>query len=275
MLGLARSLGIDRASALGCCIGRTLGPRTGRQARVLRNLARALPATTSTERVCIANDMWGQFGRTVAESLLLDRIAADPSRVVLANPSVLDQVAGDRCGTVFVGLHFGNWEVTVLAAAQAGETPIGVYKPLADHAANDWLKARRAAHYPGGLLPATRGTLLSIARHVRNGGSVCLLGDHRDAAGLAVEFFGADAASTALPAMLAVRYGARMIAARVDRQQGNRFVVHLERIELAASGDEASDILAATARLQAVFQRWITADPAQWLWFYKRWSSTE
>lgn len=275
MQSVARTLGIERASAFGCWIGRTLGPRTGRHTRVLRNLQRALPKLDAARRAEIADQMWGQFGRTVAESLLLDRIAADSSKVRIANPSVLDSAAGERRGTVFVGLHFGNWEVTVLAAGKAGQQPIGLYKPLADKAADAWLRARRVVHYPGGLLPATRGALLSVARHVRDGGSICLLGDHRDASGLDVEFFGANAPSTALPGLLAVRYGARLIATRVERQAGGHFVVHLHPIPIARTGDEAADIRAATAETQAVFQRWIEAEPAQWLWFYKRWSSLD
>ena len=275
MQWLARRLGLERASTFGCWIGRTIGPRTGRHTRVVRNLERALPGLDTTRRTAIADEMWGQFGRTVAESLLLDRIAADPSKVLIANSSVLDAEAGERRGTVFVGLHFGNWEVTVLAAGRAGQQPIGLYKPLADKAADAWLRASRVAHYPGGLLPATRGALLSVARHVRKGGAVCLLGDHRDAAGLDVQFFGAKAPSTALPGMLAVRYGARLFATRVERRAGERFLVHLHPIPIVRTGDEAADIRAATAETQAVFQRWIEADPAQWLWFYKRWSSVD
>lgn len=271
---LARGLGIERASALGCWIGRTLGPHTGRHKRVMRNLQRALPGLDAERRGEVADRMWGQFGRTVAESLLLDRLAAEPHRVVIANPSVLEG-GGEPRGTVFVGLHYANWEVTVLAAAQAGEQPIGLYKPLADPAADAWLRARRIAHYPGGLLPATRGALLTVARHVRRGGSVCVLADHRDESGVEVEFFGASAPSAALPALLAVRYGARLIAARAERRPEGRFVVHLQPIEIVRTGDEATDIRAATAATQAVFQRWIEADPAQWLWFYKRWSSQD
>ena len=110
-----------------------------------------------------------------------------------------------------------------------------------------------------------------MARHVRAGGSVCLLGDHRDSAGVDVPFFGIDARSTMLPAMLAVRYHARLIAARVDRTGGTRFSVHLERVPVHPTGSEDADIHTATSDLQAVFQRWIEMRPAEWLWFYNRW----
>ena len=88
-------------------------------------------------------------------------------------------------------------------------------------------------------------------------------------------FFGHLAPSVALPAMLGVRYGARIIAVRVDRLPNARFSVVLERIAVADTGDTAADTLATTASIQAGLEAWIKADPGRWLWFYKRWQETD
>ena len=270
---LANRMSIEQASRLGSFIGRTLGTNTKRNSRALANLTAALPDTTAAERDTIVRCMWDNFGRTVAESLLIDRIAADPSRVSLANPELLAECGADGRGTVFVGLHFGNWEATIIPALRHGQSPMGVYKPLKDADANAWLLQQRRHLYPGGLLPASSGTLLKIARHVRGGGAICVLADHRDSDGLSVPFFGRPAPSVALPAMLAVRYGARVLAARVDRLPNARFTVALERIAVPSTGDVAADTLATTAAIQARFEAWIRSDPGRWLWFYKRWDA--
>ena len=276
---LANRLSIEQASAVGSFIGRRLGTASKRNSRALANISFALPSTTPAERDLIARGMWDNFGRTVAESLLIDRIAEDPGRVVLANPELLDAAQGPGLdpgrGTVFVGLHFGNWEATIIPALRHGQRPIGVYKPLKNAEVNAWLLRHRRHLYPGGLYPASSGTLLRIARHVRAGGAICVLADHRDAAGLAVPFFGRPAPSVALPAMLAVRYGARILAARVDRLPHARFSVTLDEIAVPGSGDQAADTLAATAAIQAKLQDWITTDPGRWLWFYKRWDAAD
>ena len=106
---------------------------------------------------------------------------------------------------------------------------------------------------------------------MRAGGSICVSGDHRDSDGLSVPFFGRPAPSVALPAMLAVRYGARVFAVRVDRLPNARFSVMLERIAVPDTGDVAADTLATTVTIQARLEAWIKADPGRWLWFYKRW----
>lgn len=268
---MAGALPIETVSATGGWLGRNLGPRTRRQRRVLENLGRALPAATEAERRRYALEMWDNFGRVIAEGMILDRIAADSGRVVLANPEVLEDASGGSRGTVFVGLHFGNWEATVIPALALKLELMGFYKASRDETFNVWLHGIREHLYPSGLLPGNGATLLKVTKHVRRGGSVCLLGDHRDASGIDVDFFGAPAPSTALPALLAVRYGARLIAARVDRHKGARFSVHIEPIEIARSNDEEADIRMTTQRLQGVFEEWVRARPGQWLWFYKRW----
>jgi KDO2-lipid IV(A) lauroyltransferase len=268
---LAKRISIERVSFVGSVIGRTLGAGTKRDARAIANLTASMPNITQAERKAIVRGMWDNFGRTVAEALVTDRIAADPARVSLTNPDLLDGCCADGRGTVFVCLHFGNWELSTIPLVRHGHSPLVVYKPLNDSAANAYLLRLREHMHPGGLLPASRATLLRIARHVRVGGSICISGDHRDTNGLSVPFFGRPAPTASLPAMLAVRYGARVIAVRVDRMPNARFSVTLAPIPVLDTGDAAADILATTATIQARLEAWIKADPGRWLWFYKRW----
>jgi lauroyl/myristoyl acyltransferase len=154
-------------------------------------------------------------------------LAANERRVACANPAA---IARRQVGAIFIGLHFCNWEVTVVPAAQFGERPIGIYKPLRSAGADAYLRKLRAGLYPAGLLPASPATLLKLARHLRDGGSACMLADHRDLNGTVVPFFGYSAPSATLPALMAVKYGLPIYAARVDRLYGVRFSVHIERV---------------------------------------------
>lgn len=266
-------LSIDAISRLGANIGLTAGPRTRRHGRAVANIARALPALSHDEHERIARGMWENFGRTVAESFIIDKIAADTDRVVCENPDAVQTALARAGGAIFVGLHFGNWEATVIPAARLGQRPIGIYKPLRNDHADAYLRGLRKDLYPAGLLPASSATLLKVARHLRSGGSMCMLADHRDLGGTVVPFFGAAAPSPTLPALMSVKYGLPIFAARVDRLGGVRFSVHIEEVTAARSGDKDADVVAATAAIQAVFERWIRARPDQWVWFYNRWQT--
>ncbi|MGA7325094.1 MAG: lysophospholipid acyltransferase family protein [Rhodomicrobium sp.] len=270
---LPNVLSIDVISLLGAWVARAVGPRTRRHSRALVNIARAFPELSAEAHGRVARGMWENFGRTVAESFIIDRIAADENRVLCEGADAVRNALKRDGGAIFVGLHFGNWEVSVIPAARFGERPIGLYKPLKNDKAGTSVRKLREGLYPSGLLPATSASLLKIARHVREGGSVCMLADHRDRGGLVVEFFGQPAPTLTLPARLSVKFGVPIFAARVDRLDGARFSVHIEEILITRSGDRDTDIASATAAIQALFERWIRARPDQWVWFYKRWQS--
>lgn len=270
---LPNVLSIDAMSLLGARIALGLGPHTRRHARAMVNIARAFPELSSEAHDRIARGMWMNFGRTVAEGFVINRIAADLGRVVCEGADTVRNALKRDGGAVFVGLHFGNWEATAIAAAHFGEHPIGLYKPLKNDHADAYLRKLREGLYPSGLLSATPASVLKVARHVRKGGSVCMLADHRDLDGVVVEFFGQPAPSFALPARLSVKFNVPIFAARVDRLDGARFSVHIEEVSSTRCGDKNSDIAAATAAIQALFEGWVRARPEQWVWFYKRWHS--
>ncbi len=266
---LARVLPIAWVSGLGGFLGRRAFAGGKRQRRALANLAMAFPDLSDSQRSAIVRQMWDSYGRSLAETLVLDRIAADPARVELVNPEVLQDGAGS--GTVFVGMHYGNWEVNALPALGRFPGLAGLYKPFKSARFDQWVRRQRTGFYPGGLLEADASALLKAARLVRAGGAVCLLADHRDAGGIDVPFFGRPAPSSAFAAMLGRRFDARVIAARTDRLPGARFRVVLHRIEVPETDDSDGDIAAVTAEIQAKFGEWVRDDPGAWLWFYKRW----
>ena len=268
---LARRLSVEQVSGLGAMIGWWLGMGGRRTARAYANLAAVMPETSMAERKAIVRGAWDNFGRTIAESLVLDRLVADPDRITLTNPEALEVCGKDGRGTVFVAIHFANWELTSIPIVRSGIAPMTVYKPLKDKEVTDWLVRNREPFQPGGMHPASRATLLRLTRHVRTGGAICLSGDHRDTAGIAVPFFGRPASSGALPGLLAVRYKARVFGVRVDRLPNARFTLTLEPVEVADTGDEQADVEATTAAIQATFEHWIRAKPGMWRWFYRRW----
>ena len=263
-------LSINAISNLGAWIGVAAGPRTRRHGRAVANIARAFPELSSDRHENIAMGMWESFGRTIAESFIIDKIVADEGRVVCANPAAIARRQG---GAIFVGLHFGNWEVTVVPAAKIGEKPIGIYKPLRSAGADTYLRKLRAGLYPAGLLPSSSATLLKVARHLRDGGTACMLADHRDLNGTVVPFFGHSAPSATLPALMAVKYDLPIYAARVDRLHGVRFSVHIERVSVPHTHDKDTDVVSLTAAIQSTFEGWIRERPDQWVWFYNRWQS--
>jgi KDO2-lipid IV(A) lauroyltransferase len=265
---LLRALGPDRASALSGALWRRIAPMTSRHARALENLARAFPDMDAAERERIARAMWENLGRVMAEGLLLDRIL-DARRVRPDAASRAVLAAGGR--GVFAALHYGNWEVGAWPLTAAGFRTAGVYRPLDNPLIDAHVVRLRRHVFVAGLFGKGAGSPRRLLAHARAGHPTAILADQREMRGVAVPFFGHPAPSTTLPAFIARTLDLPLFAARAVREGGVRFRVEVEPVPVPRTADRDADILAATAALQAAFERWIRDDPTQWMWAHRRW----
>lgn len=248
---------------------RFFGPMNKRHRRAMDNLARAFPEMSEAERDRLARDMWDNLGRVAAETLQIDRVTRDPSRFEFDVADV-GSLVGDG-GAVVVSMHAGNWEVTTLGALELGWSPIGVYKALSNVRSDALLRRLREPLYPGGLLPKGHETARRVITRVRKGGRVAMLADLRDPRGAIIPFFGHDAYATTYPAMVACTCGVPLIAARVLRLPGDRFRISAVVVDVPRTGDRKADALALTQAYHGLFEQWIRAAPAQWMWNMRKW----
>ncbi|HVV92066.1 MAG TPA: lauroyl acyltransferase [Hyphomicrobiales bacterium] len=267
--GLVRLLGPDRASALSGRLWRLAAPRTRRHARALENLARAFPEMDAAQRERIARAMWENLGRVMAEGLLIDRII-DEGRVQ-PGATGLAILAEARGRGVYASMHYGNWELTAWPLTAGGCRTAGIYRPLDNPLLDARIAALRHRIYVDGLFGKGEGSPRRLFTHARAGHPIVMLADLREMRGIAVPFFGHAAPSTPLPAMVARSLDLPLVAARTVREGGVRFRVEAEPVPVPRTADRDADIMAATAALHAVFERWIREDPAQWMWAHRRW----
>jgi KDO2-lipid IV(A) lauroyltransferase len=270
--GLVRLLGPDRASAFSGAVWRLIAPHTARHARALENLARAFPEMAAGERERIARAMWENLGRVMAEGLLIERIL-DEGRVEadVTSQAILAEFNGRG---VYASMHYGNWEFVAWPLTAWGCPTVGIYRPLDNPLLDARVTGLRGKIYVGGLLGKGTDAPRRLFAHARAGHPVGMLADLREMRGVAVPFFGHPAPSTPLPALIARGLDLPLIAGRTMRQGGVRFRVETERVPVPRTADRDADVRAATAALQAVFERWIRDDPTQWMWAHRRWDPT-
>jgi KDO2-lipid IV(A) lauroyltransferase len=267
---LFRVLPLEFASALSGRLWRWIAPLTHRHGRAIANLRRAFPERSEEDCEAIAREMWESLGRNFAESFHLaeisrsDRVGADPDSM-----RQLQALAGQ--GAVICAAHQANWEVMSMLAIRAGLKPGGLYQRVKNPYVDAWLRRARAAYYPGGLHAKNRKAIFNLMRLVQNGGCMTVLADLREFSGVRVPFFGMPAPSTTFPAMIARSLDKPLYAWFNAREPGVRFHLWSERIEVPKTDDKEADILAATANLQAAFERAIRERPAQWMWGHRRW----
>jgi KDO2-lipid IV(A) lauroyltransferase len=173
---------------------------------------------------------------------------------------------------LFVSGHFANWELMPFVAAQYGIEGGEVYRPLNNPAIDRWMVRQRMTYGPKDQIAKGAQGTRRIFTLLRGGKAILLLVDQKTNEGVPAPFFGRDAMTTPAPAALALKLGALVLPASLERLRGSRFrmTVH-PALEFAATGDSERDTLALTIRINEKIEELVRRRPSQWLWIHRRW----
>ena len=270
--GLLRLLPVDAASAFGAAALRTLGPLTGADRTIRRNLELAFPEKDAAERDRIRIAHWEQFGRFVAEFPMLDRLTPASGRVEVVGAERLAAIAAGGQPTLMISGHFSNFEIMAAAIVAAGVKCQVSYRPANNPYFNDRIIQGRARYGVTSLAPKGSEGAREIMRALSRGESVAMLIDQKFNAGVASPIFGHMAHTSAGPVRLAQRVGGKVTPLAVQRLKGARFRVTIyEPIVLADTGDREADTVTGVRQLNAFLEERIRERPEEWFWAHKRW----
>ncbi|HRD75650.1 MAG TPA: lipid A biosynthesis acyltransferase [Hyphomicrobiaceae bacterium] len=282
LVGFVRLMPLDTAVRVSARSWRRLAPLLSpkRHQRALENVAIAFPDMSEAERKRLVLAHWENLGRVMAETMQIDRLIAEPSRIEVVSP--VWQRYKEKLGAVIgVSLHMGNWELAVWPLTAAGAKPAAVYRTVKNPYVDRYLRHIRRDLYPGGLLGKGKvdgsveegqRTARQIMDHVRHGGRLGLVCDLYDKFGIEVPFFGKPAKSVTIAGMIARRIGARIWLARCVRVgDQSRFRIEIKELKVPRTANIGDDVRTITAAMQAEFEAWIREVPEQWMWSNRRW----
>lgn len=270
-MGLFRIMGVDAASAAGGFIGRNIFARTRVTERARENLTKAFPEKSRAEIDTILRGMWDNLGRTVAEYAHLDKfdLHGDDPRITTENTEVAEKVRGKA--VLMLSGHFANWETMGIAASRFGLDGAIVYRPPNNPYVDRYIARARAKKGYADQISKHHGAR-RIFSLLRTGKAILLLADQKTNEGVAAPFFGRDAMTTPVPAMLALKLNAPVVFASNKRLGGARFRVTMHPpLEFSPSGDVQADIKAMTAAINLRIEQMVREEPSQWLWIHRRW----
>lgn len=270
--GFFKLLPPDAASNLGGWIMRRLGPRLGVSRTAYRNLALALPDKTEAEKKDIVAGMWDNLGRVIAEYPHLKKIAG---RVDLSGLENARAVLDSGNPAIFFGGHLANWEIPPICAKRIGMALHVVYRRPNNPYVDGLLRHARSAGAVGQIPKGVEGAreILSV---LRKKGSLGILVDQKMNEGLAIPFFGHDAMTGPGVAQFAVRMGCGLCPLRIERLQGARFRITVEKsIPVQDTGDRDADYRRIMTDVNRHLEAWIRERPEQWLWIHNRWPESK
>lgn len=179
-------------------------------------------------------------------------------------------------GTVFVGLHMGNWDLGGALLAHRGYPMHVIMETFRNPHLNRWVRStrERLGMVTVPVEEAARGAL----RALRQNQGVAILMDRPlqpGEGGVEITFCGAPTAIPAGAATLSLRTGAPVVTCAMVRLPDNTFqaMVHGPYFP-QPSGDMKRDVQALTQRLMDDFAGWVRQYPDQWYMFRRMWHSS-
>lgn len=271
LFGFLRLLGVERASGLGGWLLRTLGPLTGTQKTVMRNLRIAFPDMPAAEREALALAQWDQTGRTFAELAVMDHLTPEGGRVEVVGIERLHALRDSGKPAVLISGHLANFEV-MAAVIMASGVPCQVTYRAANNPYVDALIRQSRERYGIRLFAPKGDGTRELMAGMKRGDSIALLVDQKYNQGPEVEFFGQPVNASPGAARLALKFDTVMLPLSVVRLPGVRFrVTAHEPIVVNQSEDKAADTLAGIQAANRFVEDRVKEHPVDWFWVHKRW----
>lgn len=270
-----RALPAETASNFGAWLVGRIGPRTGTEKTVQRNLRLAFPDMSAAERAALSRAQWESTGRTFAEFPIMDRITPATGRVEVVGAERLTALREAGVPAVLVSGHFSNWEAMAAAIVSTGLKTMISYR-AGNNPHVDRMITQGRARYGIELFAAKGGEgARGMLDGMKRGESAALLNDQKFREGPAVRFFGHPANTATGPSRLAQRFDAPIIPVTVERLGPARLRVtfHPEmRVRRAASSaDRAAAVVESTQAITRFIEDQVRARPEEWFWTHKRW----
>lgn len=269
---LARAFPIDAVSAFGAGFARLIGPLTGANRVARRNLQLVFPQLPPKDIQRLLSAQWAEFGRTMCELLILDRIVDAQDRIEVVGAERLAEIATGPRPVVFISGHFSCFELMAAAIVRAGIPCQITYRAMNNPKVDARVRENRFRYGVRLFAPKGLDGARELMRGLERGESVALMNDQKFNGGVAAPLFGVMAHTAPGPSTFALRFGIPLQPMSVERVRGARFrvIVH-DPIVLTDTGDREADVAAGVRRINAFVEERVRARPLEWFWVHKRW----
>jgi Kdo2-lipid IVA lauroyltransferase/acyltransferase len=243
---------------------------------VLDNLASAFPEKTESEIFQIGRETMLRIGENYAAAVKTASMSVEQIQAIcevrgLENlPAFTVPDAPKNCVTA-IG-HFGNFELyTILGKLVAGLKPAATYRGLKHPRLNRIMQTLRDRS--GCRFFERRTEARALKEELSRGGMFLgLLSDqHTSGGGVWIPFMGRHCATTAAPALFALRYDAVLFTAICYRVSLGRWCVEVGKEIPVRENGSPREVEAITRDINRALEAAVRRDPANWFWVHKRW----
>ena len=268
-------IGVRFASKLGSILGKFIGPFFRSKEIIKKNIKIGLGNIDKKKEDEIIDGMWSNIGRTFGEYIFLKDFRYNKinvNHIKINGIQYIDQIKSSDKPVVFYSGHFANFELMAMELEKLNVKVAAIYRPLNNFFLNPIMEYLRIKYICPNQIPKGRSGMREVINKIKNGFSIAVMVDQRVGEGLRVNFFNSPAATTTIPAQLALKYGCKLVPISLERKENVSFVMTVHKpYEIETKENTEESIKKITIEINQIIEKMIIKNPSQWLWSHNRW----
>jgi len=270
LLLLFKVIGHKYALTLSSKIFSAFGPLFRSKKIIYSNLTNAFPSFSELEKNRIIKEMWGNYGRILAEYIFIKNFRESKldRNITITGQEILEKIKENKKPVIFISGHFNNFELMAMHIDKSGIDLAAIYRPLNNKYLNKIMeKIRKTYICNKQVKKGIAGTKL-LLNYFKKGTSIALMIDQRVSQGIKSNFFNKKASTTSIPAQFVKKFKCDVVPIYIERSNNINFKITIkEPIKFS----DYSTIDGITNDLNKVLQDMIIKNPEQWIWTHNRW----
>ena len=224
---IIKIIGLNLSRKVFSFVFRIIGPLVKSKKLISSNIRKVFLNISTKNEAKITSAMWSNYGMVFAEYIFLDKFKSENTHVEIKGKEILTELKKKNKPVIFVSGHFANFELMSMELVKADINLAIIYRPLNNIFLNPFIEYLRKKYIcPNQIKKGIRGIRNSI-EYLNSKYSVALMIDQRVSEGSSLPFFNTNAATTTLPAQLAIKYGCEIVPIFIDRKKNNNFQMEI------------------------------------------------
>ena len=265
-----RILGLKISTNFASLLFKIIGPLFRSKQLIKKNIQKAFPNMNKNDLDKIVTNMWGNYGRILAEYIFLKEYRKSNSRknFEVIGQEILEEIKKNKKPVIFISGHFNNFELMAMHIEKSGIDLAAIYRPLNNKFLNRIMERIRKKHICKNQIKKGFAGTRQLLSYFKKGYSIALMIDQRVSQGIKSNFFKHEAYTTTIPAQFVKKFNCKIVPIYIERTGNNNFKLTINTPIEYSKDYSIEDI---TLNLNHHLEKMILKNPTQWIWSHNRW----
>jgi len=263
-------LGLKNSSNFASLLSKKIGPFFRSKELISKNILKAFPNISKDDLNHVATNMWGNYGRILAEYVFLKNFRKTTPTINLkvVGQEILDEIRKNKKPVIFISGHFNNFELMAMHIEKSGINLATIYRPLNNPFLNVLMENIRKKYICKNQIKKGFAGSRQLLSFFKNSYSIALMIDQRVSQGIKSKFFNNEAYTTTIPAQLVKKFNCKIVPIYIERIGDVNFTLTINNSIEYSNEHSIKDI---TLDLNQRIEKMILNRPEQWIWSHNRW----